>query len=184
MNPVQSIITCITKVKSTSGRAKRSEFWWFALFVFLYGFFARYCFQEYPFTHPVSIINTVMSIILDIALTNAITRRLHDIGKSGWSQLIMLTIIGIPMFIYWLTFPSEKSDNRYGAYDTDNDTLQSPQETLSDTEILQNYNNGFFEAQKQKPVGNSIQLLTHKKHDTQNIQSFGKRNRSVTHRKI
>ncbi len=185
MNPVLSIITCIIKVKSTSGRAKRSEFWWFALFVFLYGLFLRcYAFQEYNITSPVFIITMITSGIVNTAFMSAITRRLHDIGKSGWSQLIILTIVGIPMFIYWLTFPSEKSDNRYGAYDTDNDTLQRHQETTNDTEILYDYNNGFFETQKQKPVEHSIQLLTHKKHDTQNIQSFGKRSRSVIQRKI
>ena len=28
------------------------------------------------------------------------TRRLHDIGKSGWWQLIMLTVIGLLVLIY------------------------------------------------------------------------------------
>jgi uncharacterized membrane protein YhaH (DUF805 family) len=183
MNPVQSIITCIIKVKSTSGRAKRSEFWWFALFVLLYSVLSNSCLEEYEFTHPIFIITMITSAIINTGLSSAITRRLHDIGKSGWSQLIILTIVGIPMFIYWLTFPSEKSDNQYGSYDIDNDTRQSSQETLSDAEILSNYNNDFFESQKQKPLENRIPLLIKKTHNTQHIHAFGKRSRSVTYRR-
>lgn len=183
MNPIQSIITCIIKVKSTSGRAKRSEFWWFALFAFLYALFSNYCSREYPFTHPVSMSNTVISLITEIALTSAITRRLHDIGKSGWSQLIIFTIIGIPMVMCWLTFPSEKSDNQYGRYDSD-DMPQYRQEPLNDAEILYEYNNDFYDAQKQKSVEHSTPLLLKKTQRTQKILSFGKRSRSVIHRKI
>ena len=41
------------------------------------------------------------------------TRRLHDIGKSGWWQLIMLTVIGLLVLIYWWVQPAVEAGNTY-----------------------------------------------------------------------
>ena len=41
------------------------------------------------------------------------TRRLHDIGKSGWRQLIMLTGIGLLALIYWWVQPTVEGGNLY-----------------------------------------------------------------------
>ena len=41
-------------------------------------------------------------------------RRLHDINKSGWWQLIELTIIGILLIIIWNATEGEKKKNIYG----------------------------------------------------------------------
>ncbi|NQW92468.1 MAG: DUF805 domain-containing protein [Polaromonas sp.] len=41
------------------------------------------------------------------------TRRLHDIGKSGWWQLIMLTVIGLLVLIYWWVQPTVEGGNEY-----------------------------------------------------------------------
>ena len=38
----------------------------------------------------------------------AASRRLHDVNKSGWWQLIALTIIGIIPLIIWLASEGEK----------------------------------------------------------------------------
>ena len=44
----------------------------------------------------------VTNLIFVIPAIAAGCRRMHDIGKSGWSLLWMVTIIGIPVVIYWL----------------------------------------------------------------------------------
>ena len=41
------------------------------------------------------------------------TRRLHDIGKSGWWQLIMLTVIGLLVLIYWWVQPTVDGGNSH-----------------------------------------------------------------------
>ena len=41
------------------------------------------------------------------------TRRLHDVGKSGWWQLLMLTVIGFLVLIYWWVQPAVEGDNTY-----------------------------------------------------------------------
>ena len=41
-------------------------------------------------------------------------RRLHDLNKSGWWQLIAFTIIGLIPLIIWLASVGEKKKNKYG----------------------------------------------------------------------
>jgi len=42
-------------------------------------------------------------------------RRLHDIDKTGWWQLLWITIIGGIIVIIWQATMGEKKKNRYGA---------------------------------------------------------------------
>jgi uncharacterized membrane protein YhaH (DUF805 family) len=42
-------------------------------------------------------------------------RRLHDMGKSGWFQLVwLIPLIGWAVLIYWLVQPSVAGPNEYG----------------------------------------------------------------------
>ena len=116
MSFTESIGTCFSKYGVASGRARRSEFWWFALFGFLGGIVSviidvmilGYSIESYG---PVNLIFTVVLILPGIAVT---ARRLHDINKSGWWQLIELTIIGILLIIIWNATEGEKKKNRFG----------------------------------------------------------------------
>ena len=40
-------------------------------------------------------------------------RRLHDVGKSGWYQLLALTIIGLIPLFFWYASVGEKKDNKF-----------------------------------------------------------------------
>ena len=62
----ESIKTCFNKYATFSGRASRSEFWWFQLAFFL-SFF--------------TIIGGLILLLPNMSVT---VRRLHDVGKSGW----------------------------------------------------------------------------------------------------
>ena len=42
------------------------------------------------------------------------SRRLHDAGRSGWWQILVLTGVGTALLIYWLARPSHTEQNRYG----------------------------------------------------------------------
>lgn len=96
MNFGQAISTCFAKYATFSGRASRSEFWWFFLFQILVSIVA-------------SMLGDVVAGLVSLALLLPAlavgTRRLHDIGKSGWWQLIMLTVIGLLLLIYWWVQP-------------------------------------------------------------------------------
>ena len=60
---------------------------------------------------PVSTIYSLGALLPSLAVS---ARRLHDIGKSGWWMLIILTIIGIIPLIYWYCQPSTPGPNQYG----------------------------------------------------------------------
>ena len=55
------------------GRSTRAEYWWFVLFYFLVSL--------------IPIVNWFVWIVFLIPTISLTTRRLHDIGKTGWWQL-------------------------------------------------------------------------------------------------
>ena len=117
MDFTQSIKTCFSKYAVFSGRASRSEFWWFALFGFIGGIVTLvidvmilgYSSQEYG---PTNIIFSVITFLPYIAVG---ARRLHDINRSGWWQLIVLTVIGIILLIIWWATVGENKKNVHGS---------------------------------------------------------------------
>jgi uncharacterized membrane protein YhaH (DUF805 family) len=116
MNFQTSVKTCFNKYAVFTGRASRSEFWFFVLFGFLGGIIAviiDVMILGYPFVQngPIDLIFTVAIIVPSISVA---ARRLHDINKSGWWQLIWVTIIGIiPLFI-WNCTKGKNKKNRFG----------------------------------------------------------------------
>ena len=114
-----SISICVTKYFTFKGRAKRQEFWWFFLFTIFIGQIISIASSLQILTNPGSKeLIEVGEIIFNLAIYGIPSisvgcRRLHDIGKSGWWQLILLTVIGlIPLFI-WLARDSDKNENSY-----------------------------------------------------------------------
>lgn len=96
MNFGQAISTCFSKYATFSGRASRPEFWWFFLFQILVSIVAS-MFGD--------VINGLVGLALLLPALAVGARRLHDIGKSGWWQLIALTVIGLLVLIYWWVQP-------------------------------------------------------------------------------
>ena len=104
MNFSQAISACLSKYATFSGRASRPEFWWFFLFQVLV-------------TVAAGMLGDMISGLVGLALLLPAlavgTRRLHDIGKSGWWQLLMLTGIGLLVLIYWWVQPTVEGGNAY-----------------------------------------------------------------------
>ena len=111
-----SIKTCFKKYADFSGRASRSEFWWFELFLWIAMIVAAiidtmmfgYSFEDYG---PIYIIYCVVTFLPAIAVG---ARRLHDLNKSGWLQLIVITIIGLIPLIIWFATEGTKKNNPHG----------------------------------------------------------------------
>jgi uncharacterized membrane protein YhaH (DUF805 family) len=87
-----SIKTCFQKYVDFNGTAARPEFWWFALFTFV---------VSYILSAISPILGGIFSLATLLPSIAVGTRRLHDIGKSGWWQLIAFTLIGIFVLIYF-----------------------------------------------------------------------------------
>ena len=111
-----SIKTCFNKYADFSGRALRSEFWFFCLFGLLGGIITGiidvmvlgYSAESYG---PINLIFSVGILLPSFSVT---ARRLHDINKSGWWMLIYITIIGILLIIIWNATEGENKKNKYG----------------------------------------------------------------------
>ena len=100
----QAISTCLSKYARFSGRASRPEFWWFFLFQVLASLAA---------TLIGDWLNGVVVLLLLLPGLAVGTRRLHDIGKTGWWQVIMLTGIGYFLLMYWWAQPTAESAVKY-----------------------------------------------------------------------
>ena len=111
----EAVGTCFRKYFDFTGRARGSEYWYFFLFSFLLGIISTILdmnlfgnsWEDYG---PLYLITTVGLFIPSIS---AATRRLHDSGKSGWWQLLYLTIIGIFLVLYWLIRKGDANKNSY-----------------------------------------------------------------------
>jgi len=95
-----------------SNRATRAENWWWVLFTIL-GVTALTVIEN------LAGIPTVLSGIFRIAtLIPSLAvgaRRLHDINKSGWWQLLLVVIlIGWIILIVWMVKQGDRESNKYG----------------------------------------------------------------------
>ena len=132
MNFIQSISTCMRKYVTFSGRATRSEFWWFFLFTILVNLAATsqassfvpilldgqvmtenessYFLNNFFFLY----LSTITSLILLLPSLAVAVRRLHDVGRSGWWILIAFTVIGIIPLLIWYVTDTKDEENVYG----------------------------------------------------------------------
>ncbi|MHB1199864.1 MAG: DUF805 domain-containing protein [Polaromonas sp.] len=106
MNFGQAISSCLRNYGTFSGRASRAEFWWFFLFQLLLSVAASILSERFG-----SLVN--LALLLPALAVGS--RRLHDIGRTGWWQLLMLTGIGLLVLIYWWVQPTGAGTNEYDA---------------------------------------------------------------------
>ncbi len=96
-----------------SGRASRSEFWWFALFNFILSAVISivFCWSQ----NAMNIVTGLVNLALLLPSLGLAVRRLHDIGKSGWWIFIsLIPIIGWILLIVWYCKDSQMEPNEYG----------------------------------------------------------------------
>lgn len=101
-----------------SGRASRSEYWWFSLFITLVGAVAVMIDnvvtpgQAYP--EDIGILELTWNLVALIPSISVCVRRLHDVNRSGWWLLIILTGIGVFVILYWTIKRGHSNQNDYG----------------------------------------------------------------------
>ena len=108
-------ILCLKKYVDFSGRARRSEYWFFTLFAYLVMIaFAALAAIALPAESMATLVSILSLAFLLPGLSVSI-RRLHDIGKSGWWIFIgLVPLVGGIIFFIFTIMDSESGTNRYG----------------------------------------------------------------------
>ena len=104
-----------------NGRATRSEYWWFYLFLWVTLLVANV--MDALLGTPAiqsgirswGLIYIVFSLGLFLPGLSVAVRRLHDRDRSGaWLLIAFVPIIGILVLIIWFVKSSDPGTNRYG----------------------------------------------------------------------
>ena len=97
----QAVKSVFSNYANFSGRARRSEYWYFVLFSLIIGL--------------IPIVNLIVGLISIIPGIAVCVRRLHDIGKSGWWLLLCLIPIINLILLVWYCTDSQPGENQWGA---------------------------------------------------------------------
>lgn len=105
MGLAQAVKTCLRKYFDFTGRARRSEYWWFLVFYVLVRCLCGFLEGFFMLPH----IGDAVSLLLVVPSYAVLTRRLHDVGYSGWWVLAvfvlecaMLVVAAMTGKITWL----------------------------------------------------------------------------------
>ncbi len=107
---MEYFIGAIKQYATFSGRARRKEYWMFFLFYMIF-YIILAVIDGVLGTMFLSIIFSLALLIPSISIA---ARRLHDTGRTGWWQLIVLIpLIGVIVLIVFLA-QSSGDENKYG----------------------------------------------------------------------
>ena len=118
MTFAEAVETCLVKkFVSFSGRARRSEYWYFTLFSLIVSMAASII-GGMLFVHhegDVNLLSSLLSLVLFLPGLGVAIRRLHDIGKSAWWYLIIFVpMIGWIILLVFMCKDSFPGPNQYG----------------------------------------------------------------------
>ena len=105
-------LQALKKYAVFKGRARRKEYWMFLLVNTIISFFIGIIggvagIQE--------ILGSLYTLAVIIPGTAVAIRRLHDTGRSGWWQfLVIVPILGWILLLIWLVKDSDEGHNKYG----------------------------------------------------------------------
>jgi len=106
-----AVSACFSKYATFSGRARRSEYWWFALFQALVNIVAYGIEQQ----TDGGLIGNLIELALVLPALAVAVRRLHDIDRSGWWLLIgVIPVIGWIVLLIWACTQGTLGPNRFG----------------------------------------------------------------------
>lgn len=110
MNFVDAIKSGFGNYVGFSGRAARSEFWYWTLFSFIADIVAGIidAFVGLDF------VGLVVSLALLLPSIAVAIRRLHDLDRTGWWFLLVFTGIGAIVLLVWDCMKGTTGPNRFG----------------------------------------------------------------------
>jgi len=111
MGFADAVRSVLTQYATFSGRARRSEYWYFYLAYVLAAVVAAIIDAMLDVTF-VGIVLTLALVIPSLAVA---VRRLHDVGKSGWWLLIgLIPFVGAIVLLVFSCQDSQPGTNKWG----------------------------------------------------------------------
>ncbi len=120
MNFQQAIESAFKNYFKFEGRASRSEFWLFNLFLFLVNLVFNVLYEIFNSLESgilmllISLLSIGWLLFILIPSFSITIRRLHDTNRTGWWILITITIIGIIPYFIFLILKGTEGENRFG----------------------------------------------------------------------
>jgi len=118
MNMKEAVVSVLTNWNNFSGRACRSEFWYFVLATFLVSIIISIIEIATGMVDiesaEMGILSIIFTLLLFVPSLSVTARRLQDRGWSGWWQLLYLTIVGILVIIVLNILPAKEDENKWG----------------------------------------------------------------------
>ena len=117
---VQSLKSALCKTFVYRGRASRLEFWSYVLlyvpFLYCVSYLVGFLLGGMLLVDAEVLdqIVTMIAVIFSLPLFSLQTRRLHDIGKSGWWQLVVWVPIVSLLNLYWYCKKGDQNKNSFG----------------------------------------------------------------------
>lgn len=116
----EAVGKCYRKYFVFKGRAPKSEYWWFVTLTFLFAWPLLLSeTKEGSWYSFLSFVYFMLTLSVLAPLLAVWTRRMHDVGKSGWTWLfIFIPVVGFILLFRWATKDGDIEANKYG--DPDN----------------------------------------------------------------
>jgi len=100
------------------GRARRKEYWYFALFNIIVSLVlgvVDVLTGSFSSEDGMGLLGAIYSLAILIPAIAVSVRRLHDTGRSGWWLLIILIpLIGAIILLFFTVQDSKPEENKYG----------------------------------------------------------------------
>jgi uncharacterized membrane protein YhaH (DUF805 family) len=114
MGFTQAISNGFQNYLNFTGRAARSEYWFWILFTILVSIVASLIdiglFRSMDFRPLSTIVN--LGLLLPTLAVSA--RRLHDLDRTAWWLLLIITLIGDILLLIWFCMRGTAGPNRFG----------------------------------------------------------------------
>jgi len=113
---MQWYVVVLRRYAEFGGRAHRPEFWWFTLWSFIVSLALSVAELALEVGNElVGPLTTGYALLVLVPTLAVGARRLHDIGRSGWWQLLLLIpLVGAIILIVWWARAGQPEPNEWG----------------------------------------------------------------------
>lgn len=119
----EAIESVFRQYANFNGRARRSEYWYFVLFVFLTSSVISILGGMIGGPRLSTALSTLYTLAIFLPSLSLVFRRLHDTGRTGMWFLLAFIPLGALVLIVFFCGDSQPGENEYGPNPKDTDVV-------------------------------------------------------------